>query len=271
MPAPTLPLPVGAIAFAFAPRKDWPTEPVAVAFRLRGLLGKHLKQMHCLLDAATSPCEGCRFQPSCVYGSGFESLRNLAIPGFGRVGAAPRLWSLHVDRLGQQWKATLWLIGRELERARAWHEAIASLPLAPGWMPPEEVSPETLRWRSATPVRLRIAGRNPSADELAQALAATIARKARMIAALHGVAAPMSRLEVEALVPHGWLDVERFSFRHGRVERLGGWMLDVRWPDDVGDWQPWLTLMRMVGVGRQVAFGLGRFICLDAAGAQRSA
>lgn len=268
MPAiPAMPLPLGALVFTFEPPGHWPAEPLAVAFRLRGMLGKHMREMHCLYDPAHTPCEGCDLRASCMYGSGFESPRDIRIPGFGRVGAAPRLWGLHVDRIGQQWKASLWLLGNELARAPDWHEAITTLPLPLAWMMPEDVSPETLVWRSATPVRLRVAGRNPSPEDLAQALAATVARKARMLAAMHHIAAPTTRLEVCEVRPHGWVDVERFAFRHGRTERLGGWMLDVRWPDDPGEWMPWLVMMRMLGVGRQVSMGFGRFFCLDADGA----
>lgn len=258
------PVPLGALSFFFDPPADWPVEPVAVAFRIRGVIGKRIRGMHCLYDSERTPCRGCAERPSCFYGSGFETLENVEITGFGRVGALPHEWSLAVDRIGQGWRVTLWLIGRETERAELWYEAIASLPFAVEWTEAEDPARETRAWRSLTPVRLRVDGRNAGAEELAQALAASIARRSRMLAAIHGLAAPESRLEVADLVPLGWIDVERYSFRHRRRELLGGWMLRVQWPDDVGDWEPWLRLARVVGAGRQTSFGLGRFAPLDA-------
>lgn len=259
-----LPLPLAALGFYFSPPGDWPGEPVAVAFRLRGTLGKIIRQRHCLFDAARTPCEGCEMRSGCFYGNGFETMPGVEIPGFGRLGAAPHGWSLHVDRAGHQWRAALWLLAGEIERAEVWRDAIAALPLAPAWAEPPALESETLRWRSLTPVRLRLRGRNPTREEAAEALAASVARKARMLAALHGADAPDSRLEIEDARVLGWVDVERFAFRHRRVERLGGWMLEAAWSERGGeDWRPWLTLIRALGAGRQTAFGLGRFGCLD--------
>lgn len=257
------PIELGSLAFFFEPPAGWPVEPVAVGFRLRGLLGKQIRRMHCLYDSERTPCRGCAERPDCFYGSGFETLENVEIPGFGRVGALPHAWSLAVDRIGQSWRATLWLVGEEIRRARLWHEAIEAMPLSIEWTVADDPAGETLRWRSLTPVRLRLEGRNADAGKLGQALAAALARRMRMLAAMHGLAAPESRIEVADLVPRGWVDVERYSFRQQRRERLGGWMLNVSWPDDEPEWLPWLRLARVIGLGRQTSFGLGRFAPLD--------
>lgn len=259
----SLPLPLGALGFYFTPPEGWPSEPVAVAFRLRGLLGKEIRRRHCMFDPERTPCRGCELRADCLYGNGFEAPENVNLPGFGRAGAAPHAWSLQVERAGQRWRGCLWLSGLEAERAATWRDAVAAMPVAPAWFRPGPLEEETLTWRSLTPVRLRAGGGNAGRDDVARALAASVARKARMLAAMHGARAPEARLETGDVNVHEWVDVERYSFRHRRVERLGGWMLDVRWPETSADWRPWLALIRALGAGRQTSFGLGRFACLD--------
>jgi len=259
-----LPLPLGAFRFTFIPPTDWSDDGMAAAFRLRGLLGKGMRLSHCIFDAASTPCEDCQVRKQCFYGNGFEASGNCTIEGFGRVGSLPHFWSLHVGRLGLGWRGTLWLLGHEVERAEQWSQALEQTGLNLQWLPHAEEPGETLSWQAVTPVRLRVNGRNPVAQNLGEAISAACARKVRMLAALHGLEAPEGRLPVPSCESGPWVDVERYAFRRGRTETYGGWMPRINWPDDLShEWRTWLALLRRLGIGRQTSFGFGRFVCLD--------
>jgi len=257
------PIPLGSLQFAFQASSDWADHAMSAAFRLRGMLGKGMRQANCIFDVENSPCNGCSARMECFYGNGFETPNDYMIEGFGKVGSLPQLWSLQVENMGLGWRGVLWLAGNEVSRAEQWQAAVVDTGLPVQWLAANLESEETLCWQATTPIRLRVNGRNPAADALGDTIAATLARKIRMLAAMHGLAAPEGRLPSPQCESGPWVDIERFSFRHSQQEIYGGWMPRIKWPDDLSEhWQSWLALLRQMGVGRQTTFGFGQFICI---------
>ena len=256
-----LPLPLRQIAFLL-PVDAGQEDAVAVATRVRGLIGRSLKQQSCIFDAQQSNCEGCSAREACYYGQSFKPPGPVELSGFGRVGTLPHRWSIHADLIGLYWRITLTLIGRECLHISQWQQAIVSACPQSAWLHDchDLTSGETTCWQAVTPVRLRHRGRNAKKEEVAESLAKSVARKARMVAAMHAIAAPAEHLPAPICSSLLWHDTKR-ARRQGEEQPQGGWLMRAHWsaPDP---WRPWLALMRQLGVGGQTVFGCGRFICI---------
>ncbi|RME86619.1 MAG: CRISPR system precrRNA processing endoribonuclease RAMP protein Cas6 [Zetaproteobacteria bacterium] len=263
--ADALPLAAGELRWLIpAPAAD----PLAIGVRARGLIGRALKALHCRLDPDASACAGCAFRAECLYGTSFEPPEGVVLPGFGRVGALPHAWSLAVDIRGLGCVLRLRLVGFECANAAHWAEAVAraftAQPLA---QLDGAALPMSLHWRAITPMRLRYRGRTPRAEELPQAIAHATARRAKMLAAMHGIASPTARLPEPRVEDAAWIEAERFRARTQSVQPMGGWVTTIHWPEATPEaWRPWLGIVRFLGLGRQANFGFGRLIALEGEG-----
>jgi len=244
---------------------DWSQNILHLSTRIRGMLGFNLKHQSCVYDAATSECSHCNFRQQCHYGLSFEASEPMSIKGFGKVGSLPHPWSLKVDFSGMQVRCELLLLGFECSNIESWLEVISLLPLPTHLLCSSvESTPDSLQWLSLTPVRLRLNGKNPRKHQVADALSAAVARKARLIAILHEIKQPESRLPVPTCSDLKWIESDRYSFRKEKFQPMGGWMLKAQWEEDLPiEWYPWLNLISMVGIGRQTTFGYGRMTCLN--------
>jgi len=243
----------------------WTVDVLQLSVRLRGLLGYALKHQCCIYDAAVAECAGCNYRQQCHYGLSFESTGPVEIPGFGKIGSLPHAWSLKVDLIGLRVRCELLLIGVECQNVDSWVQVVEALPMPIHWLyPAVEGGNFSLLWDSLTPVRLRFQGKNPREHQVAAALSASVARKGRLLALLHEMDAPSSRLPEPVCTRLQWVEGERYSFRRQELQPMGGWMMRVEWPETVAaEWIPWLGLIRLLGVGRQTTFGFGRMGCIE--------
>jgi len=257
-------LAVQQLRFSFCLPHDWNKDLLQVGFRIRGSLGLALKQGCCFFDAKKTSCVGCLKRPHCHYGQSFETMQSMEIEGLGQVGSMPHAWGLSLQQKGIYTHGSIALAGMELAHLPSWKAAVERLPLAISLLPMQWYQEPFLPyWQSLTPVRLRLKGKNPrNTDELASALCHSLVNKVRMLAAWHGITPPSERLPEPKCIEMTWCDTDRFSFRTGKPQSLSGFLVDIVWPDFTPEsWKPWLQLLLALGVGRQSAFGLGRFSC----------
>jgi hypothetical protein len=57
-----------------------------------------------------------------------------------------------------------------------------------------------------------------------------------------------------------WYDWERYSARQETWMSLGGWLGEISYRGDFGEFMPWLRLGEWTHVGKATSFGLGRYI-----------
>jgi len=256
-------LTIRQLRFSWQRPAAWSGDLVAMGCRLRGSLGLALKSGCCFFDAKKTPCDGCLKRPYCHYGQAFEAPKAVQISGVGRMASLPHAWSLTVDQVGLHCEAHLNLAGMTLAHESSWRAAIEALPLEVVWQESIWINlPFSYTWQGVTPVRLRLKGKSPRTKaEVSQAIVTSIVSKSRMLALLHGQAAPEAFLAEPYCLALQWHEASRYAFREGEKQSLSGWLAHIRWPETVPEaWLPWLQLSQVLGVGRQTSFGLGRFV-----------
>ncbi len=255
-----LPLPIWRFSFLAALQAD---DALAAADAFRGRIGAALKRQTCVWEAmdASPPCDGCPHRAGCHYGMSFKPPGPVEVAGFGKLGTLPHEWVCRADGAGLLWRGELLLAGRECRQAGGWRAAIGRgvSPLVREADGPLREGRDAMRWISLTPARLKHGGRNARKPELAAAVAAAAARRARLLAALNAVQPPSSRLPEPEIAAARWVDGSRHSRTAGGEQPLGGWMLELAWPPAPSEWRPWLALLLLLGLGGQTHLGLGRF------------
>src|SRR5574338_320432 len=133
--------------------------------------------------------------------------------------------------------------------------------------PPARV-PEAVTLRFVTPLRLQDNGRALGPDQVdARRLVVHLARRASLLAEFHGQGAP--GFDFQALANHAatlaearhltWRDWTRYSSRQGQKMQLGGLVGEWTLSGDLAPLWPLLHLGQWLHVGKEAAFGLGRY------------
>ncbi len=256
-------LPVQTLTFSFSLPQGWHDEPLSVACRLRGALGLSLAKQCCFYDAQHTQCETCDKRPHCHYGQMFKTPQNMQLEQQLKVGCLPHTWSLEINQMGLLWQARLHLAGMAIAHAASWQHAIESLPFPLSWHGKTWWEEDFVhQWQSATPVRLKLQGRNPKGEsELAEALVKSVVSKSKMLASMHHLDLPNTFIDAPSCTSHAWCEPKSFECGKRISKDVAGWMVSVAWAEDTPpDWLSWLNLAFVLGVGRQTTFGLGRFV-----------
>jgi len=257
-----MPLPLKRLDFSFVPDARWGDDSLQIGFALRGALGLSLAKGCCFFNARAVQCDGCAKRAHCHYGQSFKTAHNIQLSDDLKVGCMPHAWSLHIDRVGMAWCASLKLAGFEVAYLASWQSAIQSLPLDVSLQHVAWEKPSLERvWSSLTPVRLKYRGRTPAnADEAGMALLTSIVSKSKMLAAIHGLSLPDTRLANPKIINASWHKGTRMHQQTKKEQSMSGWLLEIVWPEDTSEvWQMWLWLASRLGVGKQTSFGMGRF------------
>jgi hypothetical protein len=128
--------------------------------------------------------------------------------------------------------------------------------------------PESVSLRFDTPLRLQENGHALGAERVdARRLLMALARRASLLAEFHGGGAP--GLDFTALAAHAatlaesrqltWQDWTRYSSRQQQKMQLGGLVGSWTLSGDLAPFWPLLQLGEFLHVGKEAAFGLGRY------------